>query len=196
MTGPGRRACGTCRAARHVLWPVLTLLCCACAVPVPVPVRCLRLCCACATGTPEDWDPAQGLGPQQLADMERDYEQQLQRRRNSQDVPRDKWITPLLDWEVRVTGWGSVGCCAHTSARAAAPRIQLTTVARVGGACLAPPFPCVDMMLLPGSLNARQPGQCRQLMDHLARPGSHSSAQLCASCGPLMRGAVVNLCLF
>lgn len=40
--------------------------------------------------------------------MERDYEQQLQRRRNSQDVPRDKWITPLLDWEVRRGGAVSV----------------------------------------------------------------------------------------
>lgn len=60
------------------------------------------LCCLLCrlTGTPEDWDPAAGLAPEQLADMERDYMDQLQRRRASQDPPRDKWITPLLDWQV------------------------------------------------------------------------------------------------
>jgi hypothetical protein len=72
------------------------VLCC----PVPWCPCHAALCCV-TSGTPEDWDPAEGLAPQQLADMERDYEQQLQRRRNSQDVARDKWITPLLDWEVR-----------------------------------------------------------------------------------------------
>jgi hypothetical protein len=51
---------------------------------------------------PEDWDPAEGLAPQQLADLERDYEDQLQRRRTADNPPRDKWITPLLDWQVRV----------------------------------------------------------------------------------------------
>eukprot|EP00878_Enallax_costatus_P039759 GHUV01045657.1.p1 GENE.GHUV01045657.1~~GHUV01045657.1.p1 ORF type:complete len:399 (+),score=109.72 GHUV01045657.1:454-1650(+) len=50
-------------------------------------------------GAPEDWDPAEGLGPDQLADMERDYLDQLQRRRAAEDPPRDKWITPLLDWQ-------------------------------------------------------------------------------------------------
>eukprot|EP00775_Hariotina_reticulata_P008706 gene8706-8887_t len=47
----------------------------------------------------EDWDPAEGLAPQQLADLERDYDEQMQRRRESEDPPRDKWITPLLDWQ-------------------------------------------------------------------------------------------------
>jgi hypothetical protein len=37
--------------------------------------------------------------------MERDYLEQLQRRRQSEGPPRDKWITPLLDWQV---GWASV----------------------------------------------------------------------------------------
>jgi hypothetical protein len=32
--------------------------------------------------------------------MQRDYEEQLRRRR-SDSPPRDKWITPLLDWQVR-----------------------------------------------------------------------------------------------
>lgn len=64
-----------------------------------------------AAGVPEDWDPATGLAPEQLADMERDYEDQLQRRRNSQNVPRDKWITPLLDWQVG--GSGRVGRCGR-----------------------------------------------------------------------------------
>lgn len=53
-----------------------------------------------AAGPPEEWDPAEGLGPEQLADMQRDYEEQLRRRR-SDSPPRDKWITPLLDWQVR-----------------------------------------------------------------------------------------------
>lgn len=61
---------------------------------------CCCCCCCCGAGTPEDWDPAEGLAPQQLADMERDYLEQLQRRRQSEGPPRDKWITPLLDWQV------------------------------------------------------------------------------------------------
>lgn len=62
------------------------------------------------TGVPEDWDPAEGLAPEQLADMQRDYLEQLQRRRASQDPPRDKWITPLLDWQVRTSV-----LCLHTA---------------------------------------------------------------------------------
>lgn len=66
---------------------------------------------AVCTGAPEDWDPAEGLGPEQLADMERDYLEQLQRRRASQDPPRDKWITPLLDWQVGVYACGVCQAC-------------------------------------------------------------------------------------
>ncbi|WIA38714.1 hypothetical protein OEZ86_002014 [Tetradesmus obliquus] len=47
----------------------------------------------------QDWDPAAGLGPEQLADLERDYQEQMDRRRGSSEPPRDKWITPLLDWQ-------------------------------------------------------------------------------------------------
>lgn len=61
-------------------------------------------------GAGEDWDPAEGLGPDQLADLERDYLDQVQRRRAAEDPPRDKWITPLLDWQVRdVEGHGCSG---------------------------------------------------------------------------------------
>lgn len=66
----------------------------------PYHVLCHGVLC-CAAGPSEEWDPAEGLAPEQLADMQRDYEEQLQRRRNSSDPPRDKWITPLLDWQVR-----------------------------------------------------------------------------------------------
>lgn len=53
--------------------------------------------------------------------MQRDYLETLQRRRASQDPPRDKWITPLLDWQVCALsglfvvfwgGGGRVGCQA------------------------------------------------------------------------------------
>lgn len=74
----------------------------------------------------EDWDPAEGLAPQQLADLERDYDEQMQRRRESEDPPRDKWITPLLDWQV---GTGScncqlccLACCGSRQSSAAACR--------------------------------------------------------------------------
>jgi hypothetical protein len=46
----------------------------------------------------EDWDPAEGLTRQQMNDMEEAYEASLQRKRLLEDPPRDKWITPLLDW--------------------------------------------------------------------------------------------------
>lgn len=37
----------------------------------------------------------------QRASLAADYEAYLARQRASQDPPRDKWITPLLDWQVR-----------------------------------------------------------------------------------------------
>lgn len=72
--------------------------------PLPPTAHQRLLCCTMlphvAAGPSEEWDPAAGLAPEQLADIERDYEEQLQRRRTSSDPPRDKWITPLLDWQV------------------------------------------------------------------------------------------------
>eukprot|EP00879_Flechtneria_rotunda_P005733 GHRR01006034.1.p1 GENE.GHRR01006034.1~~GHRR01006034.1.p1 ORF type:complete len:373 (+),score=140.86 GHRR01006034.1:200-1318(+) len=47
----------------------------------------------------QDWDPAEGLAPEQVEQLEREYQEQLKRRRDAEDPPRDKWITPLLDWQ-------------------------------------------------------------------------------------------------
>ncbi len=49
---------------------------------------------------PEDWDPADGLDPAQLMDLENVYEEEVLRRREEGNAPRDKWITPLLDLQV------------------------------------------------------------------------------------------------
>jgi hypothetical protein len=48
--------------------------------------------------------------------MEQDYLEQLQRRRQSEGPPRDKWITPLLDWQV--------GECADMTASCVDWRLQ------------------------------------------------------------------------
>ncbi|KIY95764.1 hypothetical protein MNEG_12199 [Monoraphidium neglectum] len=48
----------------------------------------------------QGWDPTEGLSPEQLAGMQADYDAYLQRQRAAESPPRDKWITPLLDWQV------------------------------------------------------------------------------------------------
>jgi hypothetical protein len=50
-------------------------------------------------GAGEDWDPSEGLNDRQLADMAADYAADVRRARAQEDPPRDKWITPLLDWK-------------------------------------------------------------------------------------------------
>ncbi|KAI8471925.1 MAG: CemA family-domain-containing protein [Monoraphidium minutum] len=47
----------------------------------------------------QEWDPSEGLSPDQIRGMQADYEAFLRRERAAQDPPRDKWITPLLDWQ-------------------------------------------------------------------------------------------------
>ena len=56
----------------------------------------------------QGWDPAEGLSPPERAALEADYAAFLARQRGAQAPARDKWITPLLDWQVRGWGPGSV----------------------------------------------------------------------------------------
>jgi len=57
-------------------------------------------------GGESNWDPTEGLSDQQRAAAEADYDALLARQRATEDPPRDKWITPLLDWQVRFGCWG------------------------------------------------------------------------------------------
>lgn len=45
----------------------------------------------------EDWDPADGIDPATLKEMEEEAERQF--RRKPGEEPRDKWMTPLIDWK-------------------------------------------------------------------------------------------------
>jgi len=53
-------------------------------------------------GGDQNWDPTEGLSPEQRAAADDDYQIYLARMRAAQDPPRDKWMTPLLDWQVGV----------------------------------------------------------------------------------------------
>ncbi|GBF89761.1 hypothetical protein Rsub_02931 [Raphidocelis subcapitata] len=51
----------------------------------------------------QNWDLNEGLSPEQRASLQADYDAMLARQRAAEDPPRDKWITPLLDWQ-SITG--------------------------------------------------------------------------------------------
>jgi hypothetical protein len=59
-------------------------------------------------GGEQNWDPLEGLSPQQRAAAAADYDYYLARQRAAQSPARDKWMTPLLDWQVCVCVCG--GC--------------------------------------------------------------------------------------
>ena len=46
----------------------------------------------------QDWDPAEDLNEQQVEQIADEAEEDF-RRIPGQDTPRDKWITPLLDFK-------------------------------------------------------------------------------------------------
>jgi hypothetical protein len=48
----------------------------------------------------QNWDPNEGLTPEERRALAEDYDTQLAQERAGQDPPRDKWLTPLLDWQV------------------------------------------------------------------------------------------------
>jgi hypothetical protein len=50
-----------------------------------------------------DWDPAGRYNPQQVEDLADTGEGKF-RKSTINNVPRDKWITPLLDWDAVVGG--------------------------------------------------------------------------------------------